>query len=228
MPKFMMRRLRKAMPLLAVMVADDDNDGGGNEPVAEPGAEAGNDPGDEGGKDDDGGDKGFPENTPLSDMTDVQKAAYWRHESKKQERIATEERSAKAKLQADLDEAKRQTLSDEERALADAKAQGRGEATAEARAEQLPMIALYELRLRGMSAEEAGEVVEVLDLSKLAREDGSLDSDRLDSLVQRTGARSPGGSRGREQGYPPTGNKKQVVPTREAQSKRAEEILNKK
>lgn len=132
-------------------------------------------------------DLGFPADTALDDMTDEQRVAYWKNQSKVQQRkheAEVRERKAEAaRLEASLDELRLKSLSAEERAAEEAVRTARVEAAAEARVAILPRLAVAELRARGLSAEDAAERVEFLDLSKLVDESGELVAERLDRLV---------------------------------------------
>lgn len=220
MPKFKRALLARAVSPLWRSVADDaEGSDEGTAAAVECEGEAAADDGEE-------DDKGFPSGTAVKDMTPEQSAAYWRHETKKQERIVKETQADLKKAKDDLDEIRREKLTEQERAVEDAKQEGRTEGEASVHAANQRAFAIYELRLRGLSEEEAGEMVELLDLSKLTREDGAIDGDRLDSLAQRSTVRSPGGSRGRGFGYAPDGNRSTSL-SHDAYVKRAEEIKNK-
>lgn len=223
MSKFKRSLMGRSMSPLAIMVTD------GDEGSSDEGVDAAPDADAVAGADADSGqeDKGFPEGTPLSEMTVEQREAYWRHETKKQERIVKETKSEMKSLSDSLDEVRREKLSDQERAIEDAKQEGRAEADVSAHAAHLAAVAVYEFRLRGLSAEEAGDVVEVLDLSKITLDDGSLDSDRLDSLAQRGNVPPPGGSRGRGFGNLPDGPTRTNL-SQQSVSERAAELRNKK
>lgn len=214
MHKFMRAWLARPVSPFLMSVADDDASGSDNPPAEE---EQRNDNDEV---------KGFPEGTALDDMTVEQRAAYWRHEAKKQERIAKETKADLKKVSDDLESTRRQNLSDEERAIEKAKDEGRAEAEASAHAASLKTFATYELRLRGMSGTDAAEMVELLDLSKLTNADGAIDGDRLDSLVAQRNNGTSGGFKMPGHGYPPPGKPKVAV-TSVAARKRAAELAGK-
>ena len=78
-----------------------------------------------------GGEHGFPENTPLSQMTAEQQAAYWRYHARKWEARAnaTKDYEQVKKQLADLQAA---TMTEQQRAIAEAEERGRRAALAEA------------------------------------------------------------------------------------------------
>lgn len=119
---------------------------------------------------------GFPKDTPIAAMTPEQEAAYWRNESKKQQRIADEKTAAIAVLE-------REKLSDAERAAEDARAGAESVGEQRARAATLPRLMVAELRARGLSVEDAKERIEFLDLTKFVDESGELKDDALDKFA---------------------------------------------
>lgn len=167
---------------------------------------------------------GFPENTPVAEMSADEKAAYWREQSKKQERIARDVQSELKSVKDALEAQRQAQLSEDERKIEDAKNAARAEGESEATARFLSQIVTHELRHRGLSAETATATVEVLDLSKLTNEDGSLNTDRLDALAATSGSRGGGGSAAQLSGAP-TGKKPASVGALSV-SERAEQMKN--
>ena len=78
-----------------------------------------------------GPDKGYPDDTPVAEMTAEQQAAYWKHMARKHENTAKARRDYDDVV-AERDELKRATMTDGEKALAEARNRGRAEALTEA------------------------------------------------------------------------------------------------
>ena len=150
-------------------------------------------------------DLGFPAETALAEMTEAERAAYWKHEKSKQQRkFEDADRRVKA-LEAEAAELKRAALPEAERVAAEAREQARVEAMAEARKELLPALVIAKLEARGLSAEDAAERVELLDLSKLVDEDGALVADRLDRIAPAAGAQRHQGQPSPQQSFQQAG-----------------------
>lgn len=129
--------------------------------------------------------KGFPENTPIAEMTVEQQAAYWKFQSRKHESIARargdydELKTAKS----ELDELKKQGLSDAEKAVAAAREEGLAAGRAEATRELGPRLVgshvLAALAEKKVPTEQAKSLVEFLDHTKFLTETGEVDADKV-------------------------------------------------
>jgi hypothetical protein len=90
------------------------------------------------------GEKGFPEGTPLTEMTDAQKAAYWQHYARKHEDTVKAFKGLTpqqvADLQAENDSLKTEKMSADEKALKAARDEAFQQAQQEAQAQYLPQI----------------------------------------------------------------------------------------
>lgn len=90
------------------------------------------------------GDKGFPEGTPLSEMTDAQQAAYWKHHARRHEDTVKGYKGLTpqqvAELQAENDSLKTEKMSADEKALKAARDEAFKQAQQEAQAQYLPQI----------------------------------------------------------------------------------------
>lgn len=75
-------------------------------------------------------DKGFPEATPIAEMTDAQQAAYWKAQSRKHESEA-KARSDYDALKAEVEKFRAANQTDAERAIEDARNESRAAALAE-------------------------------------------------------------------------------------------------
>lgn len=90
------------------------------------------------------GDKGFPEGTPLAEMTDAQQAAYWKHHARRHEDTVKGFKGLTpqqvAELQAENDSLKTERMSADEKALKAARDEAFKQAQQEAQAQYLPQI----------------------------------------------------------------------------------------
>lgn len=90
------------------------------------------------------GDKGFPEGTPLAEMTDAQQAAYWKHHARRHEDTVKGFKGLTpqqvAELQAENDSLKGEKMSADEKALKAARDEAFKQAQQEAQAQYLPQI----------------------------------------------------------------------------------------
>lgn len=160
---------------------DDGNDDGGDSGGDGATDDSGDDSGADGGSDD----LGFPRDTPVSEMTAEQKAAYDAHKreqvrkAKREWKDATGDRTA-AQVKADLAElAKLRTekMTDGERAVETAKAEGRREASL-ALAPQM-----FDVALSHVDADRRAVLIDSIDLSKVIKEDGTIDTAKVTTLA---------------------------------------------
>lgn len=90
------------------------------------------------------GDKGFPEGTPLTEMTDAQQAAYWKHHARRHEDTVKGFKGLTpqqvADLQAENDSLKAEKMTADEKALKAARDEAFKQAQQEAQAQYLPQI----------------------------------------------------------------------------------------
>lgn len=171
----------------------------------------------QGGAPNDGdGDLGFPKDTPVDDMEPEQRAAYWRHEAKKQqkERDAADKR-AKAyekfgsveDLQSAADaaeQARQAALGDNERALETARAQARQEGAQEAAQRHLAVAVTGMLIAHTKGAQESFEAaqervsgaIEFADLTKFIGENGALDAEKVQTFAKSIGSADSDGNGG--------------------------------
>lgn len=153
-------------------------------------------------------DLGFPAATPVDDMTADQKAAYWRHEAKKQQKRADkfDKLGDPDKIRADLDaaeqaaeDARRAAQSEHERALEDARKEGRDEAAAEASGKWLKDAVQSHIALLAQAPGETPEdtrtrvngVLQYIDPTQFIGDDGALDADKLTNFANSLGTGAP-------------------------------------
>lgn|GEM_PF-2001100 len=147
------------------------------------GSEQGNTPGSQ----DKQGDRGFPEHTPLAEMSVEQQVAYWKYQSRKHERRANEHADYDdlAQKASKWDEAQRQSMSDMDRAVEDARVQAREEALREARQETAERLVAAEFRAaaRDVDPQVLEGFLEDLNFSRYIGEDMSVDTARITDRV---------------------------------------------
>jgi hypothetical protein len=129
------------------------------------------------------GSHGYPENTPVAEMTDAQRAAYYKHQARKHEQ--------RVKAMGDYDQLKKAaeeyqrlveaSKTDAERAVEAAREEGRASALAEVGA-QLVEAQFTALTAGRMTDEQRDAVLDGLDRSRYLT-DGRPDVDRLRTLV---------------------------------------------
>ncbi|RBO73528.1 hypothetical protein [Microbacterium sp. H6] len=157
-------------------------------------------------------DLGFPKDTPLEQMTPEQVAAYWKNQSKVQQRIAEDEKKKTRAYEAfgsveDLqnaanaaEQSRQAALSEADRTLEQAKAAARAEGIAEGGARHLaPAITGWlvahvkgaEESLEDATARVAG-AIEFADLTKFVGENGDLDAAKVQTFAKSIGSADSG------------------------------------
>lgn len=130
------------------------------------------------------GDSGFPANTPLTEMTLDQQVAYWRHHSRAHENTAkarADYDAVKAKA-AQYDALQAASMTDNEKAVADAEKRGRDAAIREVGG-QLVDAQVIALSAGRMADGQRDALLGGLDRSKYLKADGSVDADKVRALV---------------------------------------------
>lgn len=180
---------------LYLMTATNDDGGGGGDPA----------PSDEGG---DSGDTDYPKGVQIKDMTPEQEAAWWKHHCRKNENALKNSVSQKKfdELQAELDEAKKQSLSADEREIESRIQAAREEARNETRAAYAPRLVREAIRATTagrVSADQLNDHLEFVDLSKFLTPEGEVDTEKVNAYsagLQPSRDDGPNGWR-----LPPTG-----------------------
>lgn len=131
-------------------------------------------------------DKGFPENTPIAEMTDAQKAAYYKYQNRK-----TESKLAAFKgvtpdqiqqMQAELEQLRNEKLTADEKALREATKKAAEEARAQTLAELQPKLLRTQLKSVAsqiLSGEQLEAWLDGVDASKFTGEDGEIDEEKV-------------------------------------------------
>lgn len=197
-------RMNKNTRPWLMFVTDGDGAGGGTTPPAAP-ADGTTPPAPAAGAD---GDLGFPKDTPIDQMTPVQQAAYWRNQSKTQQKEAEAFRKLGLtpeqikKLQDDTETARLAALDETQRAIEEARNAGKAEAEATASVKFLrPAIEgqiMGLTRAPGESIEDATARVrgalEFADLTKFVGDNGDLDADKIQTFAKSIGPTDSNGA----------------------------------
>lgn len=117
-------------------------------------------------------DQGYPVDTPLAEMTDKEQVAYWKTQSRKHEREARK-RADYDQVKAERDELKQKSMTDGEKAVEEAREQGKREAFTESGSR---IVAAYATALLGDKAET---VLAGLNASAFIDEQGDLKDEEL-------------------------------------------------
>jgi hypothetical protein len=112
-------------------------------------------------------------------------AAKWKKLSRQNEQAAK-------KLRRELDELRKKSMTDDDRALEDAKAAARAEVLAEVGAERV--AAAFERALAGTDV-DVDELVDGLNVAKFIDDDGHVDRDAVSAFVKRLGVTSSSSSK---------------------------------
>lgn len=150
-------------------------------------------------------DLGFPAATPVSEMTPEQQAAYWRNESKKQQKKADAYAALgdPDKLRADLEkaqqaaeEARRAAQTDQERAIEDARKEGRAEGEKagagrwlkDAVQSHVALLSAHPGETADETKERVNSVLQYIDPTQFVGDDGALDAEKLTNFAASLGA----------------------------------------
>jgi hypothetical protein len=156
-------------------------------------------------------DKGFPEATPLAEMTGEQREAYWRHYARHHEARAdarADYDAIKAKAEQ-FDELQRQQQTPSEQAVNEAKEAGKREGAREAYSTSAATLLAASLTARGKTAEQAQAIIRDINLSGFITDTG-IDAVKVESFVSsiatpvKGGGPRPDPSQGPRGGSPTT------------------------
>jgi hypothetical protein len=187
----------------------DQGGSGGTDQGGSGGTDQGGSGSDQGGSG--GSDSGFPANTPVAEMTTTQQLAYYKHQNRKAETRAAayhqavggktpEEVRADAEKWAELE---RQAMSEQDRKIAETKDQTRQETARTVGASAARTV--LELALKSSSPDmpttERDELLDTLDLTKVLKDSGELDADKVQRLAERIAPAGRAGSSTRRPDY---------------------------
>lgn len=130
--------------------------------------------------------KGFPEGTPLAEMTDAQRAAYWQHYARKHEDTVKAFKGLTpqqlADIQTENEALKAEKLSADEKALKAARDEAAQQARAAADAEYLPQIRaakVQSIASQIVTGDKLSAFMEIIDAAKFLGEDGQIDESKV-------------------------------------------------
>lgn len=151
-------------------------------------------------KDEQGNDLGYPANTAVAEMKPEQQAAYWRSESKKQQKLREDAERKIAQQQGSPNgdgsgtvPGQQQSSTDSEAAVQAAREAGRREAARDS----VLVTMTATLQSRGKKPDEITELLDVVNPDKFLDENGKLDGTKVANYVARvapvSGTQSGGG-----------------------------------
>lgn len=142
------------------------------------------------------GNKGFPADTPVAEMTPDQQAAYWKDKARKHETRANE-RSDYDTVKAELDRLKAESMSEQEKAVAAAKAEGektgRTAAAQEVGSKMVDAHISAAVTAGRMTQDQADTILEGLDRTKYLTKDHDVDTEKLTRLLNTVAPVKSGG-----------------------------------
>lgn len=128
---------------------------------------------------------GFPDKTPVKDMSDAQQAAYWRHQSRKHE-DRVKSMGDYDTLKAERDELKAKHQTADEKALEAAKKEALEAGAASERAKIAPRLVAAEFKSANagrIPADRLSAILDGLDPTKFLTSDGEVDADKVQQYV---------------------------------------------
>lgn len=131
----------------------------------------------------------YPKDTHLADMSDAEKAAYWKAQSRKHEARSKEKYNDYRQLQEKakrLDELEAESASELEKAVKKARQEEREAVLAEANHKVAEAMLRTALKARGLPAEEIEDEVEGTNFARYVV-DGDIDDEALIARADRLG-----------------------------------------
>ena len=132
------------------------------------------------------GDKGFPEGTPLAEMTDAQRAAYWQHYSRKHEDTVKAFKGFTPQqvsdLQSKVESLEAEKLSAGEKELKQVRDEAAKAAAVAAKAEYLPQIQALQVKSIAsqiITGDKLSAFMSIVNPAALVGEDGQVDETRV-------------------------------------------------
>lgn len=165
-------------PIIGASEGDGSGEGGDDGKPNDDGKPAGGDDGKPKGGDDG---KGFPADTPWQDMEPAEQAAYWRHQAQKHEG-RTKDWAKLGKTPADVQKMIDDAKPDSDKALEAAREEGRAETRATANAAIVSTV--VDTLIPEDKKREDFPILDALDLTKFTKDDGTVDTAKVRSVVQ--------------------------------------------
>lgn len=138
-------------------------------------------------------DKGFPDNTPLEQMTDKQQAAYWKHYSRQHEAVAKSRGDYDA-IKAKADEYDKQQAANATEHQKAVKA-AEDAARAEERNKALPLLVAAEFKIAAagrLTTEQVDAILAPLDTKHFLDATGAVDTVKVATYVNQVAPQKPG------------------------------------
>jgi hypothetical protein len=135
-------------------------------------------------------DRGFPANTPVAEMTHEQQAAYWRDQSKTQQKKVDAEAARAAAAEKERDDLRTATLTEQQQAVETARREGENLGAQRYLTDAIK--AQFQL-LTGKDETAADAALEVVDMSKFVTDAGAIDLEKIKSYAGTFGAPAPAG-----------------------------------
>lgn len=130
--------------------------------------------------------KGFPEGTPLAEMTESQQLNYWKHYARQHEDTAKAFKGVTPQqitdMQTELESLRDAKLSADDKALKVVRQEAAKQARAEAEAEYLPQIRaakVQSIASQIVSGDKLNAFMDLVDTAKLLGEDGAVDETKV-------------------------------------------------
>lgn len=204
---FIDRHGRPRYPILGASPDDPDDKKSDDDKGDDKAGDAADDKGDD--KKDD---RGFPADTPVEQMSVEQQAAYWKHQSRTHEGRSKAYRTASGGktpdelkgIVSEAEEARRNKLTVDEKALEDARNEGRSALLSELGPNAVRSS--FDLLLGDMPQKDKDEHLDVLDLSKFLTDDHQVDTAKVRAAVKRMQPDTGKGNQQRDYGQGPRGN----------------------
>lgn len=124
------------------------------------------------------GPNGFPEGTPVKDMTAEHQAAYWKHQSRQHEDRSKTKDTTLAELQRQIDEKKRGDMSDTDKAIADRVAAELAKYRQAMTADLVSARIEAAVATRGLNVEDVKALIDAADKNYFVK-DGAPDPERI-------------------------------------------------
>lgn len=126
---------------------------------------------------------GYPDNTPIKEMTADQQAAYWKYHAQKHER-RSKEREDYDTIKAELDQLKQSQMTDAEKQVEQAKAEGKAEAAQEFSTRMVDATLRGSLKGLQLADDDIDSRLAFLDRKTFLTDDGEVDSDKVNAYLE--------------------------------------------
>src|SRR5690625_1163632 len=142
---------------------------------------------------------GYPDETPIKDMTADQQAAYWKYHAQKHERRSKEREDYDA-IKAERDRLKQSTMTDAEKQIEEAREEGKALAAQEYSDRMVDAMLRGTLKGHGLKADDIDSRLSFIDRKAFLTDNGEVDSDKVNAYLE---ANAPGEKK--KESWPDTG-----------------------